>query len=280
MCSSTRQMAFTWFDCQFFRGSAAPGDSSSYACFSPVNEAGTLVFVGSRASKDNIGSQVACKLALEHFIKGASKSLAETSRARRGMKSGDTGGDNIKSGSVKSDRKIERGPQALEDAFRNANNSVYQFGHKLSAGGRLATSLMGLIICDGTVAVGRVGTGSTYLYRGSQIFPFFEAPGGDNGALAGSGSAVGSNSLVSVELASVDLEEFDRLLILPEELDRELEPDLLNLLEKKGVDCSTICRSLLSDNQSVSFSLLLSCGPLTTYLGKTLKLSHAPADIL
>jgi len=261
-------MAFTRFDCQFYRGSSSRGDTSSFSSFSPVNEPGTLIFAGSVASKDSIGSQVACKLALEHFLTGASNSIEKSVKKVR---------ENKGNGSRKdeSDGNLEKASRALEDAFKNANNSVYQFGHKLSAGGRLSTSLMGLVISDGQVAVGRVGTGSTYLCRGSHVFPFFE-PGGE--AVGNSGSAVGSNSLVSVELASVSLEEFDKLLILPQEIGASKQSMLLKLLEKEDASCSKVCQEVFPDFQEIPFAFLLTCGPATTYLGRSLKITPAFAD--
>jgi len=268
-------MAFTRFDCQFYRGSSSRGDTSSFSSFSPVNEPGTLIFAGSVASKDSIGSQVACKLALEHFLSGAAGSIEKSIKKiavgenKGALKNGEQG----KKG--ESDGNLEKASRALEDAFKNANNSVYQFGHKLSAGGRLSTSLMGLVISDGQVAVGRVGTGSTYLCRGSHVFPFFE-PGGKAGG--NPGSAVGSNSLVSVELASVSLEEFDKLLILPQEIGASKQSMLLKLLEKEDVTCSEVCEEVFSDFEEIPFAFLLACGPATTYLGRSLKIASAFAD--
>lgn len=66
--------------------------------------------------------------------------------------------------------------ELLEKAFKAADDSVYQFGHKLAAGGRLSTSLIGLVIEKNLIAAGRVGHGNAYLCREGEVFPFFLKP--------------------------------------------------------------------------------------------------------
>ena len=65
--------------------------------------------------------------------------------------------------------------ELIIDVIKNANESVYSFGHKLAAGGRMASSLLGIVIEENTIAAGRVGAGSAYLYREGDLFSFFES---------------------------------------------------------------------------------------------------------
>jgi serine/threonine protein phosphatase PrpC len=62
----------------------------------------------------------------------------------------------------------------LEYAFKNANHSVYTFGHKLAAGGKMAASLLGLALVNDVLTVGRVGDGIGYLVRNGHVFQFFQ----------------------------------------------------------------------------------------------------------
>lgn len=251
-------MAITRFDSFIFRGSSSNPDTSSYVYLNPSSEPGSLVFAGSCAARASIGSQVACRLSLEHFVSGALESFLSEQE------------------DLASDK--EQGLFTLESAFRNANSSVYSFGHKLAAGGRMAASLLGFSISDGFAAAGRVGTGSAYLFRGGELFPYFEAKSEEE-QLKPNLEYVGSHSLVSVEIASVPLEANDTIVLisrsLPEESEASLK-DLLSDLNSSDVDPSFELASFMFDDaKDLAFLTVIKVGPEAFYLSKEMLLEAA-----
>ena len=118
-------MGLTRLGCHRFRGEKAAHDVSSFVALNPLAHPSCLVFAGSSAARESLGSQVAYKLAIDYFVSGIQTYFAD------------------QSGAAKGEEKVVK---ALEEAFRAANSSVYSFGHKLSAGGRMAASLLGVVI--------------------------------------------------------------------------------------------------------------------------------------
>ena len=238
-------MTLTRIDCQFYRGAAA--ESASFAALNPARKPGSIVAAGSSAGRESLGGQVACKLALEHFVDGVLEFFDPAGQSGNG-----------------GDITLE----VLESAFRRANSSVYQFGHQLAAGGRLAASLIGVVIQNSVVATGRVGSGSAYLYRAGELFPFFEQRS------QGSEVFIGANSVVSVELASVPIEETDTIFVFSETLSVELESDLLDFLDGADLRSSRLCSEVIGylfpEIASVSFGMVLGVGPDTIYLSEAL----------
>jgi hypothetical protein len=141
-------MLYTKIDCRYF---SLPQSElkipASFVTINPEAKPGSLVLAGSSAFSKSIGAQVACKLSLEHFIEGTLDFFK-----------------NPKEAEILPQQTLTQA--LLESAFRKANISVYEFGHKLSAGGRMAASLIGLVIKDNLVTAGRVGAWSAYLLRG------------------------------------------------------------------------------------------------------------------
>ena len=242
-------MSLTYIDCHFYRSAAATIDSS-YVAVNPSLTPGSLLVGVAAPARGSIGGQVASKLSLQHFVEGifANTGLPENE---------------------------ERSVKFLESGFRNANSSVYSFGHKLAAGGRMAASLLGLVIEDTLAAAGRVGDGSVYLYRAGELFPFFQ-PTGKN--TSGTQVFVGSNSVVSVEIASVPVEENDRVLMFSTFLDPLHEEELLALLRsidlREGNPCIEICERLYGDPKELTFGMLARIGPDAIYLGQPLVLNR------
>ncbi|MCB0331309.1 MAG: protein phosphatase 2C domain-containing protein, partial [Bdellovibrionales bacterium] len=201
-------------ECFSFRGKDKSLESSNYVLFNPTSKPGTAVLAGSCAAHESIGSQVACRLALEHF----STSLLQYFDHEGADLTGD-----------------EFGLQALEAAFREANRNVYSFGHSLAAGGRMAAVFVALIYLvddkgNGSFCVGRVGNGSAYLFRDGELFPFFEQSSGDSDP--NTGNFLGANSLVSVDLANVPVEASDRVFLFSEPLDAMGEHELHALADE------------------------------------------------
>lgn len=112
----------------------------------------------------------------------------------------------------------------LESAFNKANTGVYELGHKLSAGGRMSTSILAILVSENCIYAAKVGHGQAYLIRSGQSFPFF--------ALEESGKVpqtLGTNSIVSVEIATVDLSAGDTIAIFSDELKEQDQNELANL---------------------------------------------------
>lgn len=257
-------MGLTRLDCHLFRGERAAHDVSSFIALNPCLEPSRLVFAGSSAARDSLGSQVAYRLAIDYFVSGIQGFYETPSRAK---------GE-------------ERVVKALEEAFRSANSSVYSFGHKLSAGGRMAASLLGVVIEEGKFASGRVGFGSVYLYRGNQLYPFFETPQGESekvgdaqefpGDLATRKySFIGSNSLVDVELASVELQGEDIVCVFSRPLtglNETLLFECLETLRSEGFPieklpdiADRVCRDVFTEPETLSFALVAAVGPDAIY---------------
>jgi hypothetical protein len=245
-----------------------------------------MVMAGAVAVRSSIGSQVACKLSLQHFVASvldyfdppkasdAPSQVPETPSmlgARPGLSEGSD-----------SDAPVVS-LELLEKAFKAANDSVYQFGHKLAAGGRLSTSLIGLVIEKNLIAAGRVGQGNAYLCREGEVFPFFETILDSrlgNAAQPGqlTDGYVGSQSMVSVELASVPLRPHDVIFLCAEPLDAFGERELYGVLDDLGVTysetarepstfvCDQLVQSLYPAASEIPFAMLAVVGPETIYL--------------
>lgn len=256
-------MAFTNIDCDYLK----VGDSSESSFFSvlrPLPKNGSLVAVGSLAARDSLGGQLASKLALEHFTGGITDFFSDL--------------ENRDIASLDSDVEVmtDEALKAIEAAFRRANSSVYSFGHKLAAGGRMAASMIGLVLLERVVSVGRVGVPSAYLYRNSEVYPFFStAQQADAGEEASDlGSHIGSASLVSVQLSSVVLEEFDTVFLFSQALNDRQLGWLYSVLDKEDVRSDNICTRVLqkiNENHTefrndFSFAMALTVGPDAIYL--------------
>lgn len=261
MHSKVRPMSITRIDCQFHRYDLA-GERSGYVALNPSRRPGSLVFAGSCAAREGISSQVASKLSREHFISAVLDYFASSKGA-------------VAESRDEEDISLE----VLEAAFRNANTSVYNFGHKLAAGGRMAASLLGLVIERKIVAAGRVGPGSAYLYRGGELFPFFESRpfGHDDASLE---RLIGAHSIVSVELASVPVAEDDIIVAFSSVLDSDSEQQLTVLLAEEPIvpeislvdyHMRRILPRLFGEPDELMFAMVARVGPEAIYLGKTVR---------
>ena len=258
-------MRLTRLDCHLFRGEKAAHDVSSFVALNPLAYPSRLVFAGSSAARESLGSQVAYKLAIDYFVSGIQTYFAD------------------QGGGAQGEEKVVK---ALEEAFRSANSSVYSFGHKLSAGGRMAASLLGVVIEDGRLATGRVGFGSVYLLRKNQLYPFFETPEGEGDKVGDANefpddfatrryAFIGSNSLVDVELASVELQGEDVVCAFSRPLTSLNETLLFEALESLRSEgfplerlpdvADRLCRDVFTDPDSLSYGLLAAVGPDALY---------------
>lgn len=245
-------------DCHVYRGPLASTEGSSFVALGATRVPGSLVVAASTAVRESIGGQVACRLSLEHFVSGALGYF-----------------DGVRDDS----QDIPRSMPALELAFKNANDSVYAFGHKLAAGGRMAASLVGIVAADRSLAAGRVGLSGAYLFRRGEVFPFFERRTPDENSRSQLATpTVGSQSTVAVELASVPIESGDLVILLPHELslvnERELreicaEEADARLVGEHGVGfCRRLCRALYAESDRLAFGFVARFGQDSIYLDK------------
>ena len=249
-------MSLTHINCNIFRGSAATTDTSSYVALNPRGCPGSLVLSVSTAAKDSISSQVACKLGLEHFVDGV-LDYYENNFPEQDKQS------------VENTRSISL--EVLETAFKKANTSVYQFAHKLAAGGRMASTLMGVVLEDKIIAAGKVGPGNVFLFRKGELFPFFENNQSPRGDIAHE-TLIGAHSFVSVELASVPAEEGDRIIVFPFTVKDDEKAELKKLLTSSDSlpeDISAyICKHIFPDVYKIPFGACAEIGPDTIYLAR------------
>jgi hypothetical protein len=240
-------MALTKIDYQVYRGSEASLEKSLYSAINPRQQPGCLLTAAAVAGRDNIGGQVACKLALEHFLESLLDVVAPV-------------------GLTTIEQFEDYYVGHIETAFRRANTSVYDFGHKLAAGGRMAASLVGFYLQERVVAIGRAGTVSAYLLRGSEVCPFFtESLDGDK--LPG---FLGENSIVTVELSSIELRPHDVIIVLPTLLDSEQQAALRTYVFSNSLnrehDLFEIVKVLYPNTENIGFVLQAVIGPEVIYL--------------
>ena len=254
-------MQLTQIHCRIFRGPDASSDTSSYVALNPERKPGSLVIAGASAAKASIGSQVACRLAMEHFVDGVMEHCAD------------------KKSTVKKGGQ-EPSIELLEAGFKKANTSVYNFGHKLAAGGRMASSLLGLTLDSGSVAIGRVGDGAAFLYRDRELFPFLEKADviKPDAALDG---LIGGSSLVSVQLASVALKPHDTVILFARGLVPGEEAQLLSAVAgvsfEYGNPPEDLARGLLSDYRTLPYLALVQVGPEAMFLPRLSQFERAMA---
>lgn len=241
-------MLLTKIDCDFFGIRRAGQQLSSYIALNPTLCPGNLVVAESSAVQETIGSQVACRVALEHFVDGVLRFFGDR--------------DNVAS----ENRAVLISEEVLEAAFKRANQAVYELGHKLAAGNRMAASLIGLVVQDQGVTAARVGGRGAYLVRGNKIFPFF-----DDSAQGNKSSLIGAGKSVVVELASIALQPFDGIVIFSKALTvRELRRwnSLLPSFDWEVDGVAEKLRNIVFGSRAdqVDFSATIRIGPGVVYL--------------
>jgi hypothetical protein len=261
-------MSLTHIDCYIYRGQEASLDNSSFVAVNPRHAPGSLVVASAQATRESISSQVACKLALEHFLTGVLDFYNGSSdKFGNPIQNKSNGELNAEMLAPKPEISLE----VLEAAFKNANSSVYSFGHKLAAGGRMSASLLGMVLDEDLLAVGKVGPGSVYLFRQGELFPFFENSKEKQSDISHE-SLIGAHSLVSVELASVPAEESDAIIMLSKQLDTHQEEKLAEVLLFAGTthaNISTIIsKKVFGDIEKLPLTFVANLGPETIYLAE------------
>ena len=244
-------MAITWLDGDCLLSDGAEG--AAYCLVNPGMKPGRLVAVATLAARSSLGGQVASRLAIDHFVEGASKGAEQYDQEPVPPPD---------AGARKSSSEL-----ILEMAFKEANTCVYDFSHKLAAGGKMAAALFGLVVEENVASAGRVGNWSAYLWRSGQLFPFFEERKAvfDPAYTVG----VGANALVAVETASVPLTGDDIICATSTELNQAHQVDLAELLgalQNSGARCEALFSALLGAERTPAFELLVQTGPEAVFL--------------
>ena len=233
-------MSLTKFDSNFYRGKQVVPTMSSYVAFNVGRQPGRLVMAGSVASQASLGSQIAAKLCLEHL----SDSILDCYEKMDANE--DVEEENI-----------------LERSLKRANIAVYNFGHQLAAGGRLASSLLVLVIENERIISGRVGSMGAYLYRKGNIYPFFVNKECTD-------TCIGVNSKVLVETAEVEAQPYDSVFLfsrlLSESQERLLEKLLGGIQGRVDFDLDKLVENIFIDSNNVEFSQVVCIGPETVFL--------------
>lgn len=254
-----RRMSLTRIDCSLSTGSVQGG--ASYSLLNPAKQPGCLVSSYVEAARAGLGSQVACAVSIEAFTTAIlSPELELCQPVEFAHDAGQL--------TLELETQADRNLKILEFAFRSANLSAYEFGHKLSAGGRLAANMLSMVIKDDVLAVGRVGSGEVYLSRQNRVFPFFEGNNNGNGV----NNYIGSNSIVNVELASIPITEGDRVVMSSKRLVAEalivIEHELHRDFCIQSADA--LVERLYPTSGSIPFLMVAYIGPKAIYLGNPL----------
>jgi hypothetical protein len=134
-----------------FFGRQVPRDVVNFSAFSTWPRGAVATLAVATARQPNLSCQVASKLALERYTHTICSSRRHP----------------LQQGQINEASFLER-------AVRDSNQYIYQFAHKLAAGGKTAASLMGVLCGQNVVSIVRSGDGSAFLIRGKKLFPFFD----------------------------------------------------------------------------------------------------------
>ncbi len=265
-------MTLTRLDCDIFRGAEAVPDASAFVALNPAMKPAQMVFAGSTAAIQGVGAQVAYRLAIDYFVEGVVNHVAQFGQTP-----------------VQSADDEESAVEVLEAAFRLANSSVYGFGHKLAAGGRMAASLLAFIVDHQRFAAARVGQGSVYLFRNKQLFPFFGSDGVDRSIVGDvpeystdpasqRQTFIGSHSIIDVEVASVTLHPGDYVVAFSRPLTTLNETLLFQHLEVLAGEgfpevqpygmAEQMCLDVFTQADTLSFACMVGLGPEVIYCSK------------
>lgn len=237
-------MSLTRIDCLTYSSNSKQGFCE--VIFNPLMIPGCAVMALSSPATSALGSQVATQLALQYFVEGINDFCGANV-------------ENIKKSSKNLSHDI------VASGLKNANRSVYDFGHKLSAGGRMKAFLTTLAISNNVASVAKVGGGDVYLYRQKHLYSFF-----DDSQKEENSSNVGQNSIISVQFSDIDLEKNDKLLLFPYSLsEKEIEicekfinkADFLN-----QVIFDKLISKILKENEKIKTSMLVQIGEDSIFL--------------
>lgn len=245
-------MSLTKVDCVIAESPLPHDPGELFSVLNPIARPGCIVAGFVKAISHTVSGQIASRLALEHYLDSTSQFLTQK---RTALLSGER------------DTIIL---EALERAFREANRSVYDFGHKLAAGGRMGASLLGLILYDSFIAVGKSDIGSVYIVRSGEVVPFFVEESNLDGNTSLTRNLVGANSLVNIELSSLPLEPNDQVIAFARTVLPKEEAKLVDCVRAGFLDSTSAMKFLSSQvfsaNVETPATVIINLGPEGIYL--------------
>jgi len=171
-----------------------------------------LFFAALFGTRENISSQIAVQMSIDAFIEKA----LETAEAPR-------------------DPSISISSAIVREAFKEANTRVYQYAHRMGAGGTMGAVGAAGCYAGGRFTMARVGSFSGYLVRQRDCVPLFtseEKPSAP-GTLT---RFVGANAQVLVDMATLEVSA----------------GDLVAFTSLSGLEDSPVVSSLSSDGNSLA----------------------------
>lgn len=236
-------MALTRIDYAFGQGEPR-GELSAV---NPNGLPGSLLMAGASGGSSSIKAEVALRLALQRFTNTAL---------------------DLFSGEL--ERSSDSNLELIESSFREANRAVFKFANRRDR--EWFNSSLAAVLIDGSSAcAGRIGRGSVYLYRGGELFSFFAINPVPTESTP-RGFFLGSDRLVSVDLASVPMRESDLIVLLSEPIDPVQEGELSLFLQGLSAGSEDLAvkvvEGLVRRNGNLAFCQAASIGPDVIYLKK------------
>jgi len=125
----------------------------------------------------------------------------------------------------------QEGLDIVRNVLSEANQQVYQYGHRMAAGGQIAARGVVGVFDGDKMYLGQVGSFGHYLWRNNALHPFYEpAKDEQEGVLT---RFIGANAKVLVDLASVNLKNGDLVISTTLAAGAELEATIKELLQEQ-----------------------------------------------
>ena len=162
------------------------GKSSGALCFVSLgtqwtDEPPPLFFAALFGTRENISSQIAVQMSIDAFIETALE-VAE----------------------APADPSLPVSSTIVREAFKEANARVYQYAHRMGAGGTMGAVGAAACYAGGRFTMARVGSFGGYLVRQRDCMPLFERD--EKQSTAGTLTRfIGANAQVLVDLASLEV---------------------------------------------------------------------------
>ncbi len=198
-------MSISW-DCAFARGE--PGEGKSLASAQTLVSLGLdrspVLAAAVEAGDDGFASQIAVKMSAEAIVEAGFTAAGESHDAS----------------------------SIVAASFKSANDKVYEYSHRMAAGGSFAAKAVLAAIDRSRICVGQLGGCTAFLLRDGTLLDFFQnnsiqADAPRDTLLA---RFIGANVKIAVDLASMDAQAGDRIAVCTRVLGKEKREALGSLL--------------------------------------------------
>lgn len=104
--------------------------------------------------------------------------------------------------------------EIVRSVFREANTRVYEYGHRMAAGGQVSAKGIVAVFDGERMSIGQAGECQSFLWRGGKLMPFFAESGTKERPSGGVLERfVGANAKILVDLATVKVRDGDVLVV-------------------------------------------------------------------